>query len=803
VDEEGFPYERVGSFLALGGPRRRRRPDPRGPRGSWGGVISMFDTTVVSRRLSLGAAVLCVVGLGVSVGGGASTAVTAEQTAPTSAPAGRAAPDAHRVSANPSISARGRHVAFDSTARLVRNDTNGVRDVYVRDRSTGTLQRVSVSSAGRQGTRKSFEPAISGNGRYVAFTSRARLVAGDTNGRLDVYVRDRSTGTTELVSVSTSGEQGDGPSYEPAISSDGNVVAFTSDASNLAAGTNAPRHVYVRIRSAGVTRLASVTSTGTARPGWYAYSAAVSANGRYVAFTWDHEIRGLRLTVWDRAAGTTQRVATASSQAAISASGRFVSFTRPISTGIGWDPAGQELGKPYDVLMRDRSRRATRVVSVSDSERRANSGSFDATMSARGGVVAFTSIATNLVVGDTNRRADVFVRDRSAGRTLRVSVSTQGGQGDGASRQGAVSANGRYVAFTSNASNLVARDPNGHGSDVFVRDLLRGRTQLVSARDNPRPDHLDPAALPRGADPEIAYLVRDTIRDGELRVRATSLGRHEKLWTVRRGYLLQDYVPRRGAFRLVFVGHDGKQTEIGRSPGQISTAVSPGGNRVAWARGRNELESPTVVKVADPSTGRVLASRRFPWAYVFGVSKSRVLLTRRGLHLPVATLWWNYERDTLQPISGQAGLRAYLEHNRIVLATGPEDSFCNRVAPLSDPSRTLWRSCRLAPHAWSPSGARTLATHTYLDDAGTDFWRAVTDRTGDRVGRRIFGRFDWEAVWENDAEFLTLAQGDRGHASVVRCTVDARCERASRLWFVGKTTFQPNFIPPPVVLSSN
>jgi len=196
--------------------------------------------------------------------------------------------------------------------------------------------------------------------------------------------------------------------------------------------------------------------------------------------------------VRDRSAGTTRRIAYDSSLAAMSAHGRFVSFTRPISLGIGWDPAGEESGKPYNVVTRDRAKRTTRRVSVSNTERRGNSGSFDATMSAQGRVVAFTSIATNLVVGDTNRRADVFVRSRSTGRTLRVSVSIQGRQGNGASRQGAVSASGRYVAFTSNASNLVARDPNGHGSDVFIRDRLMGRTQRVSARGNLPPDQRRP-----------------------------------------------------------------------------------------------------------------------------------------------------------------------------------------------------------------------------------------------------------------------------------------------------------------------
>lgn len=647
----------------------------------------MFNTMVVPRRVSVAVALVCVVGLGVSVGGEASTAVTAQQSASTPMRGeGAADPAARRVSAHPAISMQGRYVAFDSTAQLVPSDTDDARDVYVRDRSTATLQRVSVTSSGSPGAHDSFEPAISGAGRYVAFTSRARLAAGDTNGRLDVYVRDRSTRTTELVSVSTSEEVGNGPSYEPAISTDGNVVAFTSDASNLAVATNAPRHVYVRIRSTGVTHLVSVTSAGAERPGWYAFGAAVSADGRYVAFTWDHEIRGLRLMVRDRAAGTTRRVATASSLAAISAHGRFASFTRPISLGVGWDPAGEASGTPYDVFVRDRARRTTRRVSVSDTERRGNSGSFDATMNAEGRVVAYTSIATNLVAGDTNDRADVFVRNLSAGRTLRVSVSSQGEQGNGASRDAAVSADGRYVAFTSNASNLVARDPNGHASDVFVRDRRTEQTQRVSGRGDVPTENLDPAALTRGPNPRIVYMVGDVIRDGTLRVAAPRWGYHEALWKTAEGYVVRDH---RGSLtRLVFVSETGRKRVLTETRTVLGTAVSRNGRLIAWDQDLDNQGMRQVVKIANPRTGKVLAQHRFRVARVVAVSRARVLLSQ---YLPSGprTFWWDYRRDAMSPVFDQAALMADLRHDRIVFDLRTDGNFCNRVALLSEPSQTL------------------------------------------------------------------------------------------------------------------
>lgn len=760
----------------------------------------MLPTVATPRSLPLAAAILCVVGLGVSMLGGASTAATVEHgtATPSAQVVDRTAPEARRVSANPAISARGRYVAFDSTAKLVRNDTNGAKDVYVRDRSTGTLQRVSVSSAGRQGASGSFTPAISGNGRFVAFASRARLVAGDTNRLMDVYVRDRSTRTTELVSVNTSEEVGNDSSYEPAISADGDVVAFTSDASNLAAGTTA-RHVYVRIRSTGVTRLVSVTSAGAGRPGWYAYGAAASANGRYVAFTWDHEIRGLRLMVRDRAAGTTRRIATASSLAAISADGRFVSFTRPISTGIGWDPAGEELGTPYDVFMRDRTRRTTRLVSVSDTERRGNSGSFDATMSAGGRMVAFTSIASNLVTGDTNHRADVFVRNRSTGRTLRVSVSSRERQGNGASRHAAVSANGRYVAFTSNASDLVARDPNGHGSDVFVRNLRSGRTQLVSARDKLPPDRLDPAALPRGANPGIVYLVRDEIRDGKLRVAAPTWGRHEALWKTAEGYVVRAH---RGRLtRLVSVSQTGRKRVLTEAHSFVGTAVSPNGRLVAWDQDVDDQGMRQVVKIANPRTGKVLAQHRFRVTSVVAVNRAWVLLSQRRASGP-RTFWWNYRKDAVSPVYDQPASGVDLRHDRIVFDLRTDGDFCNRVALLSEPSHTLWRSCRFYPHQWSPDGAHAVATATYFDAAGTYYWATIDGTTAARLGR-VTGRLDWDAAWEDDEHFLTLAQSDEGKAAIIRCAVDGRCERASRLWNIPLPELSVYYAAPPVVLSSN
>jgi len=163
----------------------------------------------------------------------------------------------------PSISADGRYVAFESFAtNLVAGDNNGYLDIFVRDRQTGQTTRVSVDNSGNQGNGHSSAPSISADGRNVAFQSDAtNLVAGDTNGVYDIFVHDRQTGRTTRVSVNSSGIQGNAYSDQPSISADGRHVAFESLATNLAAGeTNGATDVFVHDRQTGQTTRVSVGS---------------------------------------------------------------------------------------------------------------------------------------------------------------------------------------------------------------------------------------------------------------------------------------------------------------------------------------------------------------------------------------------------------------------------------------------------------------------------------------------------------------------------------------------------------------
>jgi Tol biopolymer transport system component len=240
-------------------------------------------------------------------------------------------------------------------------------------------QRISVGPGGQQANGASFEPAISADGRFVAFYSdSSNLVAGDTNGTWDVFVRDRKAQVTRRVSVGPGGQQANRDSYgQPAISAHGRFVAFASGATNLVAGdTNRGYDVFVRDRVAQVTRRVSVGPGGQQADGdTSSFSPTISAHGRFVTF-------------WSQAPNL-----------------------------VAGDTNGTD-----DVFVRDRVAQVTRRVSVGPGGREANGESWESAISAHGRLVAFTSYATNLVAGDTNGAYDVFVRDRVAQVTQRVSV---------------------------------------------------------------------------------------------------------------------------------------------------------------------------------------------------------------------------------------------------------------------------------------------------------------------------------------------------------------------------------------------
>lgn len=319
------------------------------------------------------------------------------------------------------------------------------------------------------------------------------------------------------------------------------------------------------------------------------------------------------------------------------------------------------------------------------------------------------------------------------------------------------------------------------------------------------PAHLDPAALPRGADPAVPHIVDDTIWDGDRTVPATRRGEHQALWVVSGGYLVRDHQAgrHRSWARLVYIGRTGERRVVARtSQDFISVAVSASGRSVAVQLASSPDGLRTVITVSRTRTGRVVAERELRLANLVAVTDHRALVgIRSGWHRPL-TVWWTYRHDRLTRLYDQGAVGADLEHDRVVFKRSGIREFCNRVAVLSRPARTLWRSCGIYPHQWSPDGRHAIATYTYFDAAGTPQWWVIDGRTARRRAT-ISGRLDFDAVWEDDTHFLTLAQSDAGKAAIIRCDLTGACERASRVWDVPVPS-EPSlyYAKPPVVLAT-
>jgi Tol biopolymer transport system component len=393
--------------------------------------------------------------------------------------------EADGASFTPAISADGRVIAFASAAStLVPGDTNAAEDVFVYDRETGGTERISLSSAGEQGNGASYDPAISADGRHVAFTSGAsNLTGGDENGELDVFVRDRTTGRTVLASVGPQGLMGDGPSVAASVSADGRFVAFESDADTLVrSDNNGTGDVFVRDLLDDVTRKISVAGNGqqTESP---SFGAAISADGTTVAFESfsDRLVPGdtnhaLDVFVADVASGAIERVSLAtdggqpndrSYSPSISDDGRVVAFASFAGNLVENDTNGL-----LDVFIRRRDRRTTSRLSVGPRGAEANGLSFAPVVSADGSLVVFSSEAGNLVADDSNGARDVFLASTESASLTRLSRRPGTGreaQSDGPSLGPVVDASGVIVAFASFATNLVAGDTNGQ-PDVFVTE---------------------------------------------------------------------------------------------------------------------------------------------------------------------------------------------------------------------------------------------------------------------------------------------------------------------------------------------
>jgi Tol biopolymer transport system component len=384
-------------------------------------------------------------------------------------------------------------VAFTSTAsNLVAEDTNGKNDIFVNEWSKNKLTRVSIPGySGGESNGDSYGASISADGNRVVFYSYAsNLVLDDTNKKTDIFMFDFLNPETIRVSLTPDSLQANNDSGSPAISPDGYFLAFDSIANDLVIGDeNGTSDVFLHIFGSG-TELVSKTSSST--PGNAgSYYPSISEYGNSVAFVSAAtdlvagDTNGFEdVFVFDRILGVLTRISVPSTQSqasvspSISADGRYVAFVSAASNLVMGDSNGKS-----DVFVHDRQSVTNTLVSVRTDGFQANSDSFNPTISRDGRYVVFHSDANNLVTGDSNIRSDVFVHDRQMSTTIRVSVNSVGNQADDVSQSASISFDGRFVAFESYASNLVTDDNNGV-ADIFVRDFLNGTTTRLSVDSN-------------------------------------------------------------------------------------------------------------------------------------------------------------------------------------------------------------------------------------------------------------------------------------------------------------------------------
>lgn len=379
-----------------------------------------------------------------------------------------------------SVSADGRYMAFASDAsNLVSGDSNGAADIFLLDRVTKQVRPVSKSANG-----DSLRPAISADGRYVAYESYAsNLVGSDTNKAADIFRYDRLTGKTVRISVDASGAQADGDSINASISDDGHRIAFASLATNLVPNdANGSYDVFVHGPGNAISR----ESIGTTESNGDSVMPALSGDGNYVAYVSaatnlvaDDSNGAYDVFVRDRVAGATSRVSlnTAGVQAKgdswqphISQDGRYVAFASAATNLVYKD-----INNVTDIFVRDRMLNRTVLKSVTPDGKSSDGPSFNPKISNDGLYVIFESYGA-LDASDVNGAPDVYLRlGGSKPTTTRMSVATDGTGGNAPSLAPVMTPDARYVLFESQSDNLVKGDSN-QAWDVFVRDRGRGTT---------------------------------------------------------------------------------------------------------------------------------------------------------------------------------------------------------------------------------------------------------------------------------------------------------------------------------------
>jgi len=464
-------------------------------------IEDMTMSSVTSHRV-LAASLLAIAAFAF----GAATALAAEPTVIVSLPdrqsgsgnGGQALPTA-------TLSHDGRHVAFTSRASGLSdpepNPNDQDADVYLRDVALGTTIRISnPADGGDYANAGSGSPRISANGRVIAFLSSANdLVAGDeVDSQPSIFLHDLDTHRTVRIDITNGGPTAHLGSTGPALSADGGHVAFHSKLANLVDGdvVDDLDDIFVHDVAAGLTTKITAGANG------FSNSSSIAGDGRRIAFT----SRASNLSpldtdgsddvyVYDRDADTMILASVGLGDAepdsysrspAISADGRFVAFTSHATNLVAGDANGF-----VDVFVRDLELGVTELISRGHDGAGANEASYAPCISADGRIIAFHSDASNLVPGDIvtidpDEDRDVFIYDRDTGSLRIASIAFDGGPGDDYAENCGVSGDGRYVAYESEATNLVEDDPNGDLNDIF-RVATGGDTIFTEGFEHPSP----------------------------------------------------------------------------------------------------------------------------------------------------------------------------------------------------------------------------------------------------------------------------------------------------------------------------
>ena len=387
--------------------------------------------------------------------------------------------EAQSGGSGPSLSNNGRYAAFASTDNnIVPGDTDTGSDIFLRDLATGIVSLETVNPAGVQIDGADFQPRITPDGSHIVWATYTRYQPRDGDFDIDIYLRHRVTSSIILMSIATNGRSANDDCSSPTISSDAQRVAFQSAATDLAANdTNGHSDIFVRDRPSRTTTRISNAWDGSESNG-DSYYASISGNGQLVAFVSDasnlvsDDSNGYRdVFLHDLQSRTTIRVSCDpsgadsngdSGYAQLSADGLWIAFESQAFNLVNGDTNGVA-----DVFLHDIQSLVTTRVSVASDGTEGNGDSLYPYISATGRWIGFTSDATNLVGRDLNDRCDVFVHDSNSGTTSRKSVDTFGIEGNGNSAATSLSGDGRFVGFHSFSDNLVPGDTNGVW-DTFV-----------------------------------------------------------------------------------------------------------------------------------------------------------------------------------------------------------------------------------------------------------------------------------------------------------------------------------------------